>query len=170
MQYVTLMKHFFLRGDESKFASARCGLGPNLFTPKDWRIGCLVVDIPSHWFQVIPCEASRSFATTHVSWYRATRTRCDWQRSARGTARTSSFRPPRSRRGYRRQITSVKLMWKAARRGCWNFAFGDGRLSRNWRRVVKLLQIGMIEQSDGRFWHVLKMFVVFCCYLSSSQT
>jgi hypothetical protein len=43
-------------------------------------------------------------------------------------------------------------------------------LSRNWRRVVKLLQIGMIEQSDGRFWHVLKMFVVFCCYLSSSQT
>ena len=30
------MIHFFLRGDESKFASARCGLGPNLFTSKDW--------------------------------------------------------------------------------------------------------------------------------------
>mmetsp|Transcript_23835 Transcript_23835/g.38846 ORF Transcript_23835/g.38846 Transcript_23835/m.38846 type:complete len:241 (+) Transcript_23835:200-922(+) len=65
-----------------------------------WRPAC----------QVIPCEASRSSVTTRVSWCRATRTRCAWRRSGRGTARTSSFRPPRSRKGSKLQITSVKLM------------------------------------------------------------
>ena len=166
------MKHYFLRGDESKFASTRCGLGPNLFTSKDWRIGCLVVGIPSHW--QFPGDSVRSLKEFRhntrllVSRYEdKVRLAAERKRHCENVILSAAKEQERLQaadniseadvKSCKERVLELRIWgWEVEQKlkeGCQVAANWDDRTKWFWR-----------------FWHVLKMFVVFCCYLSSSQT